>query len=216
MSSNGVSWNPMFPSHFALANEDHQVYLMDTRYLSQPFQLLKGHVSAVLSVDYSPLGKSIVSGGYDRTLRLYSPSSLQKQSVGSTSSASSTQQAMDVYHTRRMQRVWQVLYSLDQQYVISGSDEGVLRVWKSKASQPLGPLSQRHQDQLLIHQQLMQKYAQVPKLQRIASHRIVPKPIKTAEKLKKKMTAAKREKEQRAWIYAKQAPQKKNVTFSLD
>ena len=44
----------------------------------------------------------------------------------------------EVYHTKRMQRVICVSWSLDDKYIISGSDEMNLRVWKANASQKLG------------------------------------------------------------------------------
>ncbi len=47
----------------------------------------------------------------------------------------------EVYHTKRMQRVMCVCWSQDDKYIISGSDEMNLRVWKANASEKLGVVS---------------------------------------------------------------------------
>ena len=44
----------------------------------------------------------------------------------------------DIYHTKRMQHISCVQWTLDNKYVISGSDEMCLRLWKAKASEKLG------------------------------------------------------------------------------
>lgn len=43
-----------------------------------------------------------------------------------------------VYHTKRMQRVFCVRFSGDGSYVFSGSDDMNVRVWKADASEQLG------------------------------------------------------------------------------
>lgn len=47
----------------------------------------------------------------------------------------------EIYHTKRMQRVVCVKWSLDNKYIISGSDEMNIRLWKAFASQKLGVVS---------------------------------------------------------------------------
>jgi len=76
-----------------------------------------------LDVDYSPTGRELVSGSYDSTVRIFSVDAGKSR---------------EVYHTRRMQRVFCVKYSADSNYVLSGSDDSVIRLWKSHASQNLG------------------------------------------------------------------------------
>jgi len=44
----------------------------------------------------------------------------------------------EVYHTKRMQRVVCVKWSLDDRYILSGSDEMNIRLWKANASEKLG------------------------------------------------------------------------------
>jgi WD40 repeat protein len=72
-------------------------------------------VSAVMDVDYSPTGREFVAGGYDRSVRIFSH-------LGGHS--------REVYHTKRMQRVFAVRFSGDGGYVFSGSDDMNVRIWK--------------------------------------------------------------------------------------
>ena len=89
MRSNALSWSPTFPTTVLLASEDHNLYTFDVRSLNQPTQIYKGHVAAVTSCDWAPTGLEFVSGGWDRTVRVW------KEGVGTHP---------EVYHTKRMQR----------------------------------------------------------------------------------------------------------------
>ena len=84
---NALCWNPMEPMHFTLASEDHDLYTFDLRKLDHAICIHRGHVSAVLDVDYSPTGQQFVSASYDKTIRLWR--------VGE-------QRSHDVYHAKRM------------------------------------------------------------------------------------------------------------------
>lgn len=84
------------------------------------------HVEAVIDVDYSPTGKEFVSGSYDKSIRIFEVNKGHSR---------------EVYHTKRMQRLTCVGWSLDDKYIISGSDEMNLRIWKAKASEKLGIVS---------------------------------------------------------------------------
>lgn len=84
------------------------------------------HSSAVIDVDYAPTGREFVSGSYDKTVRIFE--SLKGHS-------------RDVYHTKRMQRLTCVKWSLDNKYILTGSDEMNIRMWKARASEKLGVVS---------------------------------------------------------------------------
>ena len=47
----------------------------------------------------------------------------------------------EVYHTKRMQHVVCVKWSADNKYVMSGSDEMNIRLWKANAAEKLGVVS---------------------------------------------------------------------------
>ena len=46
----------------------------------------------------------------------------------------------EVYHTKRMHRVQCVTWTLDNKYILSGSDEMNIRLWKANASEKLAPV----------------------------------------------------------------------------
>jgi DDB1- and CUL4-associated factor 13 len=74
-----------------------------------------------LDVDFSPTGREFVSGSYDKTIAIF------RFNEGHWK---------DLYHTKRMQRVFCVKYSADAMYCLSGSDDTNVRVWKANASAP--------------------------------------------------------------------------------
>ena len=68
-----------------------------------------------MDVDYSPTGREFVAGGYDRSVRIFPYNGGHSR---------------EVYHTKRMQRVFATRFSGDASYVFSGSDDMNVRVWK--------------------------------------------------------------------------------------
>lgn len=44
----------------------------------------------------------------------------------------------EIYHTKRMQHLTSVIWSLDNKFVLSASDEMNIRIWKANASEKLG------------------------------------------------------------------------------
>lgn len=80
--------------------------------------LLQDFVSAVMDVDFSPTGREFAAGSYDRSLRIF---------------AYNGGHSREVYHTKRMQRVFAVRFSGDASYVYSGSDDMNVRIWKVRS-----------------------------------------------------------------------------------
>ncbi|XP_018055362.1 PREDICTED: DDB1- and CUL4-associated factor 13 [Atta colombica] len=165
LRSNKLSWNPMEAFIFTCANEDYNLYTYDTRKMKTPVNVHMDHVEAVIDVDYSPTGREFVSGSYDKSIRIFEANKGHSR---------------EVYHTRRMHRLTCVGWSLDNKFVISGSDEMNLRIWKAKASEKLGILRARERNALLVNDALKEKYAAHPEVRRIARHRQVPKHIYNA------------------------------------
>jgi DDB1- and CUL4-associated factor 13 len=89
LRTNAISWNPMEAFNFAAASEDHNVYIYDMRKMTRALNVMKDHVSAILDVDFSPTGEELVTGSYDRSIRIF------KTREG---------HSRDIYHTKRMQR----------------------------------------------------------------------------------------------------------------
>ncbi|KAG0030322.1 rRNA-processing protein sof1 [Podila clonocystis] len=181
MRTNAIAWNPMEAFNFMAANEDHNIYAFDMRKMDKAQNVLKDHVSAVMSVDYSPTGEEIVTGGYDRTIRLYNARQGHSR---------------DIYHTNRMQRVFSVIYTMDNKYVLSGSDDGNVRLWKARASEKMGVRDYRERAHLEYAEKLKEKFAHVPEIRRINRHRNVPKAIKTATQRKSIMINSRKVKEE--------------------
>ena len=118
-----------------------------------PVNVQMDHTGAVTDVDYSPTGRELVSGSYDKTVRIW---------------ASDSGRSREIYHTKRMQRLTGVAWSLDNKYLVSASDEMNLRVWKARASEKLGMMRDRQRVALQYNEKLKEKYGQHPKVKTIA------------------------------------------------
>ncbi|GAB4846482.1 hypothetical protein Ancab_025487 [Ancistrocladus abbreviatus] len=180
--TNSIAWNPMEPMNFTAANEDCNCYSYDARKLSEAKCVHKDHVSAVMDIDYSPTGREFVTGSYDRAVRIYPYNGGHSR---------------EIYHTKRMQRVFCVKFSCDASYIISGSDDTNLRLWKAKASEQLGVLLPRERKKHEYHEAVKNRYKHLPEVKRIVRHRHLPKPIYKAAALRRTMIEAERKKEQR-------------------
>lgn len=182
MRANALSWSPTMPTLVLLASEDHNLYTFDIRHLSEPSMIYKGHVAAVMSCDWSPTGTEFVSGGWDRTVRIWQ--------VGQGHSP-------EIYHTKRMQRVTSTLFTTDARFVLSGSDDGNVRIWKAKASDKLGIVASRERASMEYRSSLINRWKVDKEVGKIARTRYLPKPVYSAAKLKNTMLQARRVKEER-------------------
>lgn len=106
-ASNCLEWNPQEAMNFAVGSEDSNIYVFDSRKLDRALNIHKGHVAAVMDLDFSPTGEEIVSASYDKTVRIW-----ERQKGHSR----------DIYHTKRMQRVFSTKFTPDSKYILSGSD----------------------------------------------------------------------------------------------
>lgn len=88
----------------------------------------------------------------------------------------------EIYHTKRMQRLTSVAWSLDNKYILSGSDEMNVRIWKAKAWEKLGVLQRRERTAFEYNEVLKSKFSAHPQLARIRRHRQVPKHVYNAKK----------------------------------
>lgn len=69
--SNCLCWNPQEPLNFTVGNDDTQCYTFDMRKLEKIRMIHKGHIGAVMDLDYAPTGTEFVTGSYDRTIRMF-------------------------------------------------------------------------------------------------------------------------------------------------
>lgn len=167
MNSNTVAWNPREPMNFTVANEDYNLYTFDMRKLEAALQVHKDHVGAVMDVHYSPTGREFVSASYDRSIRIWRADSGKSR---------------EIYHAKRMQRVFAVRVTPDARFILSGSDDANVRIWKMRASESLGRQLPRERDSKDYMNSLKKKFAHMPEVQKIANHRHVPAHIKSARK----------------------------------
>jgi len=115
-----------------------------------------------MDVDYSPTGREFVAGSYDRSIRIYPHSGGHSR---------------EIYHTKRMQRVFTVKFSGDGSYVFSGSDDMNVRVWKAEAAAQLGVTLPREKHKQAYQKALVERYKHLPEIKKVVRHRNVPKPI---------------------------------------
>jgi len=81
-----------------------------------------------------------------------------------------------------MQEVMSVLWSLDNKFILNGSGEMNIRMWKAYASEKLGPLRPREKMAMQYSEKLRDTYKEFPEVRRINRHRHVPKAIYSAAK----------------------------------
>ncbi|CAA0396802.1 unnamed protein product [Arabidopsis thaliana] len=180
--TNSIAWNPMEPMNLTAANEDGSCYSFDGRKLDEAKCVHKDHVSAVMDIDFSPTGREFVTGSYDRSVRIFPYNGGHSR---------------EIYHTKRMQRVFCVKYSCDATYVISGSDDTNLRLWKAKASEQLGVILPREQKKHEYNEAVKNRYKHLSEVKRIVRHRHLPKPIYKAMGIIRTVNDSKRRKEAR-------------------
>lgn len=179
-ASNGLSWNPMEAFNLAVASEDHNCYIFDVRKFDRALNVLKGHVAvrfittsfsfcsvfsrcltkhvvdafllvfvtdrnqAVMDVEFSPTGEELVTASYDRTIRIF---------------ARDQGHSRDIYHTKRMQRVFVTKWTPDSRYLISGSDDGNVRLWRANASKREGVKSARQRQAEEYNTKLVDRFS---------------------------------------------------------
>jgi len=203
MQSNALSWSPTFPTTILLASEDHNLYTFDIRHLTSPSHIYKAHAAAVMSCDWSPTGLEFVSGGWDRTVRIW------KEGQG---------HSPEVYHTKRMQRVSSSLFSADARFVLTGSEDGNVRIWKAKASDKLGVITARERAAMEYRESLKERWKVDSEVNRVTRTRHLPKTVRQTSKLKRTMLEARRVKEERRRRHtrkgeAKPKPERKKLVI---
>lgn len=174
MCATTLSWNPMDPNVFVTGSDDRNCYLFDLRVPGRPRNVFQGHINTVTSVDFAPTGNAFVAASTDCTLRIWDVN----QTTKSTSA--------EMFHTKRMAKVFSVKWSPDNAYIYSGSEDAVLRVWKPDASAPIRPLRGPEKHNFHYMRALKKKYANFVEVKRITNQRNTPKHImRTAKRVQK-------------------------------
>ncbi|EFN52020.1 hypothetical protein CHLNCDRAFT_139585 [Chlorella variabilis] len=168
-----VRFNPAEPDVFATAGSDRGVALYDLR-SSTPIRKL------VMQTRTNALAWNPMEA-FNFTVRIFTFNGGHSR---------------DVYHTKRMQRVFAVRFSGDGTYVFSGSDDMNVRVWKANASEQLGTLLPRERKQLQYNKALVERHKHLPEVARVVRNRHLPAPIYKAAKLRRVQQDSERRKTQ--------------------
>eukprot|EP00769_Ergobibamus_cyprinoides_P003498 gnl/Ergobibamus_cyprinoides/486.p2 GENE.gnl/Ergobibamus_cyprinoides/486~~gnl/Ergobibamus_cyprinoides/486.p2 ORF type:complete len:199 (-),score=33.22 gnl/Ergobibamus_cyprinoides/486:80-676(-) len=168
--------------NFVTANDDGNLYSFDMRRLESALCVHKGHVNAVMDVAYSPTGREFVSAGYDETLRIWNFNGGH---------------CRDIYHTRRMQRVYAARFTQDARWIVSGSADANVRIWKAEASAALKTLSRRERDADDYRKALVKKFQHMPEISRINRQRHLPKGVKAQTRKEHVMKVAQAKRDER-------------------
>jgi WD repeat and SOF domain-containing protein 1 len=126
--TNAIAWSPSKVFNFTTANQDGNLYTYDMRKLESALCVHQDFTSSVMDLDYSVTGREFVAGSYDRSVRIF---------------PCSKSHSREIYHTKRMYRVFAVKFSIDGKYVFSGSDDMNVRIWKATTSRKSRALSTR-------------------------------------------------------------------------
>lgn len=84
-----------------------------------------------------------------------------------------------------MQRVFSVKFTTDARYILSGSDDANVRLWRAVASDRSNIKSARQRSKLEYDAALKERFKHMPEIKRIARHRHVPKVVKKANEIKR-------------------------------
>lgn len=164
------------------------------RKMDRALNVLKDHVAAVMSVEFSPTGEELVTASYDRTVRLWSRNKGHSR---------------DLYHTKRMQRVFSATWTPDSKYILSGSDDGNIRLWRAQASQREGIKNAKERQSLEYSAALKERYGHMPEIRRIQRHRHTPKVVRKAGEIKKEELRAIKRKDENERRHTKKQHQRR-------
>jgi WD repeat and SOF domain-containing protein 1 len=88
-------------------------------------------------------------------------------------------------------------YTADARFVLSGSDDGNIRLWKARADAKLGIITSRERAAMEYRDKLRERWRHDGAIGRVERSRHVPKPVLKAGELKRTMLEAQRVKEER-------------------
>jgi WD repeat and SOF domain-containing protein 1 len=110
----------------------------------------------------------------------------------------------------RFFRVFSTLYTYDTKFVLSGSDDGNLRIWKSSASAALHHQSSKELASRQYRDALRAKYASLPEVSKIERQRFMPKDIYGKGRIKRDMLDAVKRREDNRRAHQKKGEEPAN------
>lgn len=73
---------------------------------------------------------------------------------------------------------------MDSKFIISGSEDTNIRIWKANAGDPMKPLLPREKEKIAYNEKLKKKYKYNSEIKRILRHRHLPKFIVKKKRVK--------------------------------
>ncbi|EHY65414.1 uncharacterized protein NESG_00035 [Nematocida ausubeli] len=187
---NALSIDPSEPSLIAAGTNNGEIYMYNTYYTSNntgyitpPARTLRGHTTAITDIQHSANGTRIVTGSTDRTVRIF------------TNDVTHRQEAL--YHNKRMQSVNAVCCTSDNAYILSGSVDTNIRIWKLDPNSSTKICTRAEENSRALGNMIKNKYRDVIQLEDMKRHQIVPSKIKKAMKNRYNHIKAEARKEQR-------------------
>jgi WD repeat and SOF domain-containing protein 1 len=99
--------------------------------------------------------------------------------------------------------VFSAKFTPDNKYILSGSDDGNIRLWRANASDRSGIKSARQRQKLEYDQALITRYSHMPEIRRIKRQRHVPRTVKKAAEIKREELGAIKRREENVRKHAK-------------
>lgn len=168
---NAMSVDPSNPSLIAAGTNSGEIYMYNTyyarsstSYITNVDRVLRGHASAVTDIQHSANGTRIVTGSVDRSVRIFSNDISHRQEA--------------LYHNRRMQAVNSICCTSDNSYILSGSTDTNIRIWKLDPNASTKISTRMEENSRAIGNILKEKYKHVAQVQDMKRHQIVPHAIK--------------------------------------
>ncbi len=170
-----------FHENLLAFNSSSKLLVTDMRKIGHEFyskKIFNKHTKNILDLSFSPSGNKIVSGSADCTIRVYSLPNSNNNDNNSNNL---------VYYNQRMGMVNGVTFSNCNNFIISGSDDGSLRLWKSHPNNPDRVLNFREKKSRVKNENLKNAFKGVSELRRIRNHVFLPKGLKNEIKQKREM-----------------------------
>merc|ERR1711972_685787 len=163
------AWNPIDKFKFTTANEDNNLYTYDIRFMNSAMLVHQDFVAPVLDVDFSSTGLEFVAGSYDQTVRIF---------------PAMDGHSREIFSAKRMQRVHAVKFSENGAYILSGSDDMNIRLWKSNNDRKSSILLSKKND---FDMSLMKRYGHMPKIKNLLKKRFMYDTVYGLIKFKRKI-----------------------------
>ena len=156
-----------------VATNDWCLYTFDIRHTRKAIKTHRGHVDSVKTVDWNAIGTEFVSGSIDGHIRIW-------RSNHNAADTKHVGYSRELYKGKRMYNLEQVRWTNDNKYILSGSADGVVRVWKSQRSIPLHRINARQRSQINYAKKLVEKYQHMPEIGLISRFRAAKIPHRTS------------------------------------